>query len=78
MSLKDFDEPEITNEVDTLRHSCAHVMAHAVQNIWPQAKFGIGPTIENGFYYDIELDVPLTPEHLKQIQTEMKKNHQGK
>ncbi|MBI3535163.1 MAG: hypothetical protein HY072_06730, partial [Deltaproteobacteria bacterium] len=45
-------EPEINSPLDTMRHSCAHVMAHAVKNLWPNAKFGIGPTIENGFYYD--------------------------
>src|SRR5262249_6411909 len=73
MSLKDFEEPEIHSVVDTMRHSCAHVMAHAVQRLWPQAKFGIGPTIENGFYYDIDLDVKLTPEDLPKIEAEMKK-----
>ena len=48
-------------------------MAHAVSVLWPQAKFGIGPTIENGFYYDIDLDVKLTPEDLPKIEREMKK-----
>lgn len=48
-------------------------MAHAVQRLWPQAKFGIGPTIENGFYYDIDLDVKLTPEDLPKIEAEMRK-----
>jgi len=71
--LADFEEPEIHSEVDTIRHSCAHIMAHAVSKIWPQAKFGIGPTIENGFYYDIDLDVKLTPEDLQKIEAEMKK-----
>lgn len=73
-SLTDFDEPEIHSKVDTMRHSCAHVMAHAIQTLWPHAKFGIGPTIENGFYYDVDLgDVKLTPEDLEKIESVMKK-----
>ena len=48
-------------------------MAHAIQKIWPHAKFGIGPTVENGFYYDVDLDVKLTPEDLEKIEAEMKK-----
>ena len=67
-SPEDFKEPEIHSHVETVRHSCAHVMAHAVQKLWPQAKFGIGPTIDNGFYYDIDLDVKLTPEDLPKIE----------
>ncbi|MGK5087194.1 threonine--tRNA ligase [Bdellovibrionota bacterium FG-2] len=66
-ALNEIQEPEIHSEVETLRHSCAHVMAHAIQRLWPQAKFGIGPTIENGFYYDIDLDVKLVPEDLPKI-----------
>src|SRR5271170_1784210 len=72
-SLTDFEEPEIHSEVETIRHSTAHVMAHAIQKLWPQAKFGIGPTIENGFYYDMDLDVKLTPEDLPKIEREMAK-----
>ena len=72
-NLADFDEPEIHSEVDTIRHSCAHIMAHAVQRMWPQAKFGIGPTVENGFYYDIELDVKITPQDLLKIEKTMKR-----
>jgi threonyl-tRNA synthetase len=72
-SVADFVEPEIHSEVETVRHSCAHVMAHAIQKLWPQAKFGIGPTIENGFYYDVDLDVKLTPEDLPKIEAEMKR-----
>ncbi|MBI4924931.1 MAG: threonine--tRNA ligase [Bdellovibrio sp.] len=69
----DLKEPEINSPLDTMRHSCAHVMAHAVKNLWPNAKFGIGPTIENGFYYDIDLPIKLTPEDLPKIESEMKK-----
>jgi threonyl-tRNA synthetase len=72
-NLADFDEPEIHSEVETMRHSCAHVMAHAIQKLWPQARFGIGPTVENGFYYDVDLDVKLTPEDLPKIEAEMAK-----
>jgi threonyl-tRNA synthetase len=68
----DLQEPEIHSELDTIRHSCAHIMAHAIQRLWPQAKFGIGPTIENGFYYDVDLDVKLTPENLPKIEKEMR------
>lgn len=73
MSLKDFEEPEIHSELETMRHSCAHVMAHAIQRIWPAAKFGIGPTIEDGFYYDVDLPVKLSPEDLVKIEKEMEK-----
>jgi threonyl-tRNA synthetase len=72
-SSADFEEREITNELDTLRHSAAHIMAHAVKRLWPQAKFGIGPTIDDGFYYDIDVDVTLTLEDLPRIEAEMKK-----
>jgi threonyl-tRNA synthetase len=70
---EDFREPEIHSEVETMRHSAAHVMAHAIQKLWPDAKFGIGPTIENGFYYDVEMSHKLTPEDLPKIEAEMKK-----
>lgn len=69
--LKDFEEPEIHSEVETMRHSAAHVMAHAISRLWPDAKFGIGPTVENGFYYDVDLSVKLVPEDLKKIEKEM-------
>ena len=39
-----------------MRHSLAHIMAQAIQHLWPQAKFGVGPAIDNGFYYDVYLD----------------------
>jgi threonyl-tRNA synthetase len=73
--LADFNEPEIHSEIETMRHSAAHIMAHAVRKMWPKAKFGIGPTIENGFYYDIDFgpDFKLTPEDLPKIEKEMAK-----
>ncbi len=67
------EEREIESDVDRLRHSTAHIMAHAVKRLYPQARFGIGPTIEDGFYYDIDLDVQLTPGDLPRIEAEMKK-----
>lgn len=71
--IAEFEEREIHSELDTMRHSCAHIMAHAVHRLYPQAKFGIGPTIEDGFYYDIDLDTPITPEDLPRIEAEMQK-----
>jgi threonyl-tRNA synthetase len=58
---------------DILRHSTAHVMAQAVQEIFPEAKLGIGPPIENGFYYDFDVPEPFVPEDLEKIETRMRK-----
>ncbi len=55
-----------------MRHSAAHVMAEAVQSMFPDAKFGIGPTIENGFYYDFDLPRSLTPDDLPLIEENMR------
>ena len=55
------------------RHTASHILAQAVKRLYPNAKLTIGPAIENGFYYDIDSDVPFTPEVLKQIEDEMKK-----
>ena len=49
-------------KLEMMRHSASHIMAEAVLSIFPDAKFGIGPAIEDGFYYDFELPRPLTPE----------------
>ncbi|AAZ56141.1 Ser-tRNA(Thr) hydrolase / threonyl-tRNA synthetase [Thermobifida fusca YX] len=54
-----------------LRHSCAHVLAQAVQELFPEAKLGIGPPIENGFYYDFDVAEPFTPDDLKRIEKRM-------
>ena len=51
-----------------MRHSAAHVMADAVLKLFPEAKMGIGPPIENGFYYDFEVSRPFTPEDLEEIE----------
>jgi threonyl-tRNA synthetase len=59
--------------LETRRHSAAHVMAAAIKRIFPQAKFGVGPVIENGFYYDIDLGRSLSQEDLQAIDAEMQK-----
>lgn len=58
---------------EVFRHSAAHVLAHAVQRLFPDAKLTIGPSVEDGFYYDFDKEEPFTPEDLKKIQKEMKK-----
>lgn len=62
-----------TSSLQTQRHSAAHLMAAAIQRLFPQAKFGVGPAIETGFYYDIDIGRPVTEEDLKAISDEMKK-----
>ena len=59
-------------KLERMRHSAAHIMAEAVQSLFPEARFGIGPTIEDGFYYDFELPRSLTPEDLPIIEDKMK------
>jgi threonyl-tRNA synthetase len=65
--------PESEHELDLarMRHSCAHVMAQAVLELFPGAKLGIGPAIADGFYYDFDLPRPLTPEDLERIERRM-------
>jgi len=61
-------------ELKSMRHSLAHIMAQAIQHLWPQAKFGVGPAIDNGFYYDIYLDNGTISEaDLSKIEEEMRK-----
>ncbi len=57
----------------TLRHTASHVLAQAVKHLRPEAKLAIGPAIENGFYYDFDVDEPFTPEFLAQVEKEMQK-----
>ena len=59
--------------LDILRHSTAHVMAQAVQELFPEAKLGIGPPITDGFYYDFDVPEPFTPDDLEAIETRMRK-----
>src|SRR5690606_17575686 len=59
--------------LEILRHSAAHLMANAVQNLFPEAQVTIGPVIENGFYYDFAFERPFTPEDLEKIEAEMER-----
>ncbi len=59
--------------LEIYRHSSAHLLAHAIHRLFPEAKFGIGPTIQDGFYYDIDFSESFTPEDLEKIEKEMKK-----
>lgn len=63
---------ESKNNLEILRHSCSHLMAATVKEIFPEAKFAIGPSIENGFYYDFDLPRTLTPEDLTKIESTMR------
>lgn len=59
--------------LEILRHSCAHIMAEAICRLWPNTKLVYGPTVADGFYYDIDLDTPIRPEDFEKIEEEMKK-----
>src|ERR1051326_2720901 len=59
-------------KLDTKRHSLAHIMAARIQEMFPEAKFGVGPVVEDGFYYDINLNRPLTPDDLQHIEKRMR------
>lgn len=58
--------------IETLRHSCAHIMAKAVQSLWPEVKVAIGPSIEDGFYYDFERKEPFSDDDLVKIEDKMR------
>ena len=58
--------------LDVIRHSCAHVMAEAICSLWPQTKLVYGPTVEDGFYYDIDLDEPIRPDDFARIELRMR------
>jgi threonyl-tRNA synthetase len=60
-------------ELDTMRHSAAHVLAAAVERLYPGTKLGVGPTVENGFYYDIDVPERITPDDLPKIEEEMRR-----
>ncbi|MGE6097901.1 threonine--tRNA ligase [Aeromonas salmonicida] len=57
--------------LDILRHSCAHLLGHAIKQLWPQTKMAIGPVIDNGFYYDVDLDRTLTDDDLAALEERM-------
>ena len=61
------------DKLNTMRHSLAHIMAAAIQKIWPDAKFGVGPAVKNGFYYDIDLgDTQMSEQDFKKVEKEMR------
>jgi len=63
-----------TDQLQAMRHSTAHIMANAIQHLWPNVKLGVGPVVENGFYYDIDLgDEQLSIDDFDRIESEMKK-----
>ena len=70
LNLFKFDDVE---GKDVFRHTSAHMLAQAIKRLYPEAKFAIGPSIENGFYYDIDLEERLTMEDLAKLEAEMKK-----
>ncbi|MCD6550141.1 threonine--tRNA ligase [bacterium] len=61
-----------SQKIEKIRHSLAHIMALAIKTFYPEAKFGIGPTIENGFYYDFDISSKITPQDLVKIEKKMK------
>ena len=78
----DSDAVLITNSdddgIEIIRHSCAHLFGHALKQLYPDAKMAIGPTIENGFYYDIDLEESLSENDLEKIELRMKELAQTK
>uniref|UniRef100_A0A1A9Z194 threonine--tRNA ligase n=1 Tax=Glossina pallidipes TaxID=7398 RepID=A0A1A9Z194_GLOPL len=69
--------PQDKDGIDIIRHSCAHLLGHAIKQLWPEAKMAIGPTIKNGFYYDIDLNYQLSPNDLQTIENRMHDNMPG-
>src|SRR3989454_6207504 len=59
-------------KLETKRHSLAHIMAASILEMFPEARFGVGPVVEDGFYYDVHLNRPLTPEDLQAIENRMR------
>src|SRR5436853_4635130 len=66
------DDRQKMTDLERIRHSCAHVLATAILRLWPHAQFAAGPPVENGFYYDLELDHRISPEDFEKIEAEMK------
>ena len=64
---------EEMNELQVLRHSASHILAQAVKRLFPEAKITIGPAIDNGFYYDFDIENPFSREDLDNLEAEMKK-----
>ncbi|GAM63448.1 threonyl-tRNA synthetase [Vibrio ishigakensis] len=71
-SLEIITNKDEEDGLEIVRHSCAHLLGHAIKQLYPEAKMAIGPTIDNGFYYDIDLEQSLTQEDLEKIEKRMK------
>ena len=63
--------PKDQEGIEIIRHSCAHLLGHAIKQLWPETKMAIGPVIDNGFYYDVDLDHTLTEEDLAKLDERM-------
>lgn len=70
MAQETLSPPDV--DLERMRHSAAHLMAAAIQQIWPEARFGVGPAVEHGFYYDVDVPVKLTDEDLPKIEAKMR------
>ncbi|MEC9035443.1 MAG: threonine--tRNA ligase [Verrucomicrobiota bacterium] len=70
---KTLEERSQMSDIERLRHSTAHILATAIAKIWPDAQFAAGPPVENGFYYDVELEHRISPEDFEKIEEEMLK-----
>ncbi len=64
--------------LDIIRHSCAHLLGHAIKQLWPESRMAIGPIIENGFYYDVDLDHRITEDDLERLEQRMKELAESK
>jgi len=73
LERKTLDDRAKMTELERIRHSAAHVMATAILRLWPDAQFAAGPPVENGFYYDVDLQHRISPEDFPKIEEEMKK-----
>ncbi|RUO35067.1 threonine--tRNA ligase [Aliidiomarina soli] len=63
--------PKNSEGIEIIRHSCAHLLGHAIKQLWPDTKMAIGPTIDNGFYYDVDIDRPLSQDDLQALEKRM-------
>src|SRR3989338_8056264 len=73
MAVKKEPKPQEAVDIEMMRHSTSHIMAEAILSEFPEARFGIGPSIEKGFYYDFDLPRALTPDDLPVLETKMAK-----
>src|SRR6266853_7010932 len=70
---KTLEQRATMTDIERLRHSASHVLATAILELWPEAQFAAGPPVENGFYYDVDLNHRISPEDFPKIEAEMKK-----